>query len=281
MIKGETKMTETTTLEIRPTSLMAPTVFGIFPLFVEGTVQTSAEIQRDRITDKLLRRINCYTANFCLYDVENEEGIHDADGDAYLYFGGRKDNLIFSNLTEACRQLIQNSNYVPSAEDAARAKSSAVRVKLSDLELQVISTSTIQYFDRGYITIKEITIKDLQNDDNCRRSQYYEIDTTDYDSLNPSKRALAEAVHGSGQQFVDVMNMLREDEITKTRIYVLNPIYVKKSAKEQAVCRASLLCSDDSNFNADYSFVNCREFMRGEVTEMALEIEKVLPLFRL
>ncbi len=189
----------------------------VVPRFVEGTVQTSAEIQKARLTNELLRQRAFYTANFGLYDIEkeNKPTIHNAEGEAYLYFGGRENNPIFSNLTEACRQLIMKGDYVPPAKAAVQAKKSALRVKVGDLELQMLN----------------------DND----KTPYYEIKTSDYNALNPAQRALAEEVHGKGKQFVDVMKILADTGIETIKIYVLNSEYVKKHAIEKAICRASWL----------------------------------------
>ena len=58
-----------------------------------------------------------------------------------------------------------------------------------------------------------------------------EVDTNNLDSLNPDERAFAERVYG-------------QNNVGKTRIYVLNPDYVKtqlKGKKDSAIARASKL----------------------------------------
>jgi hypothetical protein len=203
-------------------------------LFIEGTRLISAEIQLARLLERtrgwiqsqrtLVKLRAFYTNNFGLYALENQDapGVHNETGEAYLYFGGRENNPIFGNLEEACRQLTLTGNYVPSTDNAVTAKGSALRVRLADLNLQE------------------------HNDE----LSYYEIDTSNYNLLNPAQRALAEAVHGSGEQFGNVMKMLREAGISKTRIYVLNPKYVQKHAKEHDICRACWL----DNFNGGSFF---------------------------
>ena len=85
----------------------------------------------------------------------------------------------------------------------------------------------------------------------------FEIDTENYDNLNPSQRALAEEVYDKGQDFIENMKMLsgsygNDKKIKTTKIYVLNPKYVRKEAKSGAIARAGFLYdfSGSSYFNA-------------------------------
>jgi len=188
--------------------------------------RTSAELTTERRTNQELRGRWLYTANFGMYAVE--------DGEAVLYFGGRKANPILSNIDEACNQLIKTSNYkVTSAEKSAVADSvksgHTLRIKLSELDL-------------------------LKQDNEF---SFFEIDTNNYDSLNKSQRALAEAVYGSGQDFIENMEMLKRlpRRISKTRIYVLNEDYVKEHAKDGAVARATWL--DDFGGSSDFDAYMC------------------------
>jgi len=108
---------------------------------------------------------------------------------------------------------------VPTKKDETRVVRSAktgktLRVALSDLDLRE------------------------ENDERC----YFEIDTGGYDTLNPAQRALAERIYGTGEDFRLNMRVLREEgKVTATKIYVLNPGYIKKHAGGGALGRVSWL----------------------------------------
>ena len=166
------------------------------------------------------------------------------DNDEFLYFGGREANPIFDNIGEATTQLLENQNYKPSEEGikavvASVQSGATLKVKLSDLELK---------------------------GDN-EEWRYFEINTADYDSLNKSQRALAERVYGQGNDFVENMKMLNEEDISTAKIYVLNPEYVKKNIEAgKALARACWLYNFGgiSSFDANGRSVdNANNSLRG------------------
>ena len=64
----------------------------LVPQFKPETCLTSAELANEKIGKNQLENQTFYTANFALYAVE--------DGNAILYFGGKKNNPIFNNIEE-------------------------------------------------------------------------------------------------------------------------------------------------------------------------------------
>ena len=188
----------------------------VVPQFVPGTWRTSAELTTERRDNAALGNNWFWTANFSLYRVEGNDEV--------LYFGGREANPIFNNLEAATTQLVRDYNYRPNQESVDAVVQSVtsghtLRVKLSDLALQ-------------------------GTDEEWR---YFEINTTNYDrTLNPTQRAFAEHVYEQGDDFVKNMAMLKTAKITKTRIEVLNPEYVRENAKGGALARA---CYLDNNLN--------------------------------
>ena len=72
------------------------------------TIQHSDEITTARREDKDLRNKWFYTANHSLFKTEQKKGI--------WYFGRLETNPIFKNIEEAYKQLVQDSNYLPSEE---------------------------------------------------------------------------------------------------------------------------------------------------------------------
>ena len=230
------------TLESQVLENRIGTLAELYPQFKEGTWQTSAEITNDRRTLKdeekkqELKDTYFYTANFGMYTIE--------DNDEFLYFGGREANPIFDNIGEATTQLLENQNYKPSEEGikavvASVQSGATLKVKLSDLELK---------------------------GDN-EEWRYFEINTADYDSLNKSQRALAERVYGQGNDFVENMKMLNEEDISTAKIYVLNPEYVKKNIEAgKALARACWLYNFGgiSSFDANGRSVdNANNSLRG------------------
>jgi len=198
----------------------------IFLQFDSNTIQHSREITNDRrileneAEREELRKAWFWTVDFSLYTIE--------DNDVVLYLGERKNNLIFKNIEEATNQLAKNNNYIPKKEDIETVISSksTLITKLSDLELK-------------------------EHDDEL---SYFEIDTVKYNgTLNKAQRTFAERVYGQEDDFKNNMKMFRDASISTTRIYVLNPKYVKNHVKEgSAIARACGLGSFDysSDFNA-------------------------------
>ena len=226
-----------TTLEVKRGPLA-----DIFPLFDASTIQHAHEIMNARRTDHSLRNQWLWTADFPMYRAEN--------GEAVLYFAPRENNLIFRNVQDATSQLLSTQNYVPTREGidevvAAANSDRALRVKLSDLRLQ-------------------------GNDNEWR---YFEINTSNPSSLNPTERAFAERVYGQCEEFTENMRMLQEDGKTSTRIYVLNPDYVKSKVKgDSAIARASRLgrFDYDSVFYAEVGLVGGRyDGLRGVLKKSA------------
>jgi len=175
------------------------------------TIQHAWEITNDRRAQPDLREQWFWTADFPLYRVE--------DGEAVLYFAPGEYNLVFDNIGDAAPQIKANGNYMPPKRDEARVVRSAksgktLRVPLSELGLRE------------------------ENAERC----FFEIDTAGYDALNPVQRALAEWIYGRGEDFRLNMKVLREEgKITVTRIYLLNPKYIREHARAGAIGRVSWL----------------------------------------
>lgn len=188
-----------------------------FPQLDPSTIQISAQIMKDRHTDEDLRNKWFWTADSALYTVE--------DGQEVLYLGGIETNLVFRNLNEAVDQLLNTQNYHPNKQDIqsvveASTQGKVSRIRLSDLDLK------------------------KENDEFC----YYEIDTENYNNsvkkggLNKEQRAVAEQVYGKGADFDQSMKDLSDAKISKTRVWVLNPKYVKTNVGENnGIARACWL----------------------------------------
>ena len=184
------------------------TLSSLLKVFDPLTIQHSDEICKERLTDAEMRRQWFWTADAPLYQVEND--------DVFLYLGRGKDNLVFRNIDAASKQILESGNYIPSVEDAQEVmkSSTTLMVKLSDLELK-------------------------KQDDEF---SYFDVSTTKYDKLNPSQKAFAERIYGSGDDFIRYMTALQEDGKASTRVWVLNPNYVKKKVgQDKVLCRASAL----------------------------------------
>ncbi|MBN2052943.1 hypothetical protein JW756_05545 [Candidatus Woesearchaeota archaeon] len=178
------------------------------------TIQEAHEIQLDRIKDKSLRSEWFIVGNGCVYNIEK--------GEAILYFTNTALNPVLKqeNIADAVNQIRNSRNYKVETYDfllirggAAKRNGGAKRYVLHDLNL-------------------------TKHDDEW---SFYEIDTTKYNKLNKTQRAFAEQVHGKGKQFEKVMDEMSKAGITKTRIYVLNPEYVQKTASDGAVARVGRL----------------------------------------
>ena len=211
------------------------------PQFVPGTIQHSDQITNERRTAKEplrteLRNQFFYTADSAVYTVKKDE--------AFLYLGREPTNPVLNNIAEATGQLLATGNYRPKPADieAVINAPDTLKVKLSGLRLQK----------------------------NNSEWSYFEINTANYDNLNPEQRRVVERVYGQGDDFIQNMRMLRGNEgkpiIGKTRVYVLNPDYVIKNVPQDgALARASWLCvfGLGSYFGAGDRNVDGRDGLRG------------------
>ena len=196
-----------------------------------GTMLHSDALQAERIDNVSLRNISFYTADGNIYYMK--------DGVPHLAMTREKDNPVLLHIDDAFDGLIKTGNYRPSREDVASALASehTIDIDLTSLHLQ-------------------------GNDAEWR---YLSISPQEYNSLNAEKRKIAERVHGSGNAFARAMKMLADAGIRETKIYVLNPEYVRENAKDAAIGRASWLNNIDFNsyFYADGRGINNGNRLRG------------------
>lgn len=140
-------------------------------------------------------------------------------GEAVLYFAPREHNLIFRDIQNATSQLLRANNYIPKKEGID----------------EVVAASNTE-------AVLKVNLSNLRLQGNDGEWRYFEVDTGNLNSLNSDERAFAERVY-------------RQNNIGKTRIYVLNPDYVKnqlKGKEDSAIARASWLdwFDDGSRFIA-------------------------------
>ena len=187
-----------------------------------GTMQHVDELQAAKVTDLSLRDQSFYTADYNQYALRGKKQV------PTLGIARERHNLILRNIDEASRQLTQGNNYRPSVEEAeqvfrARGKNGTVLVDLTKLELERYD-SEVGYFEIG-------------------------TSPREYNSLNPEQKKLAERVEGKGATFTAVMKMLKNFGVASTRIYVLNPNYVREYAAKGPIGRAAWLGCYDNDFS--------------------------------
>ena len=194
-----------------------------------GTMLHSDALQAARLRNDYLRSLSFSTADGNIY--------HMKDGVPHLAMTRDRYNPILRHIYSAFTELA-TTGFHPSAEDvtSALASESTVDIDLTKLRLQRDGTT-----------------------------RCLAIPTQSYSSLNAEERILAERVHGSGDAFVAVMKMLADARIRETRVYVLNPDYVREHAKEAAIGRASWLNSfnHDSYFSANAVNIRVNSRIRG------------------
>ena len=196
-----------------------------------GTMLHVDALQAARIKDVSLRTVGFWAADGMIY--------HLVDGFPHLAMTRERENPVLRHIDDAFAQLGETGNYRPSREDVASALASeqTVDIDLTSLHLQ-------------------------GNDAECG---YLPISPQEYSSLNTEERKLAERVHGSGDAFAATMKMLADGGIKETKVYVLNPVYVRKNATEAAIGRASWLnnFNNDSNFSAVVRLISYDSHLRG------------------
>ncbi len=201
-----------------------------YPLFEPETILTSAELTTERRTNKELITRWFYTANVPFYAVEDNEAI--------LYFGERKafNAILGANIEEACRQLTNTGNYRPGSESTKA----------------VIEGKEVSRFSLSGLTLERLTDE----------FGYFTVDTKGYkEQLNVTQRKFTELVYGK-EDFEENMKLLAYIGIETTRIYVLNPTYVLKNARDGPIVRACWL-GYLSSFSAYARIVGFSSGLRG------------------
>lgn len=201
------------------------------------TIQQSDEITTERQTNEDLRGNGLWTANLGLYRID----------DAKLRYGigCRKtfNKIAGQDIKKFCEQLIGEDNYLLTNEQITSLDelgSDILWVAPSGLELE-----------QG-------------NDEYC----YFKINTVKYDEgLNQEQRKIAEKVYGQGNDFKKNMEMFKDVRIDTTKIFVLNPSYVKTHVKgDSVIARVCWLYSfgNDSDFGAgDWGVGSSSSCLRG------------------
>ncbi len=193
------------------------------------------ELMKERQTNKRLRHQDFYTADGEIYFLQGRKKV------PTLAMTRGSSNPLFkdSTIDAYCQQLTKNHNYHPTADEISRALHApdTVVVDLTKLGLE----------------------KGIEEE--C---SYLTIDTQNYNGLDPEEQKLAERVYGKGRDFGLTMKMLAKAGINETRVFVLNPGYVRIHAAGNSFGRASWLYSfDDSHFVASDCRVGEPEALRG------------------
>ncbi len=225
--KGGLRMMASTAASIRAraSSTVLENITGnlkdAYKLSIAGTLLHVDEVMTERRNNEELRVLGFYTADGILYFIK--------DGKVKLAITREPDNLVLRHIDDAFAQLTAGGNYQADQAEAERA----------------IKASATEIFDLNERELKRY------NDE----FSYLEILTTRYDKLSHEMRRLAERVYGKGNDFILNMVMLKEAGIDSTKLYVLNPEYVQKHAKDSPIGRASWLYDF---FNSSYFYANDR-----------------------
>lgn len=186
------------TTDERPLETLVGLLNETFPKFERDTILHSDQLTTERRTIPELRDKWLYTADSNIYTSE--------DGEVIWYLGREQTNPFFNDIEGSTQELELKGNYIPPIEDIEAVKNAVetgetLKVKLSDLMLQ----------------------------GNDFHHKFFEIETENYDNLNPEQRRVAERVYGQGDDFVENMKMFNENGMKKVSVYVLNPDYVKNN----------------------------------------------------
>ena len=196
---------------------------GNYPAAIQSadprTIQTAAEIQKDRLTDESLGRINLWTANVPLYGL--------LDGKPSLLFGGREAfvYLYVPNIQKIYSQISTPPHHIYTLH--ALDYEWALTEGLSSGTL--VSFNLRELFDKKYTD----------------EFGYFSFNPSKASDLSGPKRQLLELINGTGDDFLRVMEMLSQQRITESRVYGLNPEYVASLGNFRLVGLASWLYSFD------------------------------------
>ena len=183
------------------------------------------ELTKERRTNSVtpdgnLRNQWFYTADGEVYSLQGEKNI------PTLAITRGSSNPLFqdSTIDVYCQQLLENNNYRPTPEETER---------------------VLHAEDTVVIDLTRLT---LQKGD--KESSYLAIDTGEYKTLNSEEKKLAQRVYGKDYGFTQAMTMLADAHIKETRVWVLNPEYVRIYAQESPLGRASWLYN--FHYNSDF-----------------------------
>ena len=204
---------------------------------VPGTLRHVDELMNERRTHPVtpegnnLRDLWFYTGDGLLYFMERQT--------PKLAITREPDNLVLRHMDDAFTQLTTTGNYHPD---------------IQEVDTAIKSASTLV-----------VDLTKLKLEGNGKEWQYMVVSTSDYDTLNDEQRTFAERVYGQGADFIANMQMLKDARINKTKIFVLNPKYVRDDVQNTHLGRASWLSNFDSyfHFNADGRYVSNRYALRG------------------
>ena len=203
-----------------------------FSKLVPGTRRHVDELWKDRFAVPELINHRFWTADGAIYFMR--------DGKPYFALTRENQNPLLNNLDESYKQIWETGNYPVSDKD--------LEFALADLSTEVFDLDGLSF---------------------SRYFDYYsclELFTTNprLDSLNEDERRLVERVYGKGDDFNKVMRMLNKRNWFISRVYVLNPSYVREHASASAIGRASWLYYYD--FNADEHNVSNHIRLSGVVS---------------
>ena len=215
-----------------------------------GTMLHVDQLMNERQTNENLRNKGFYTGDGEIYFL-------DAGKTPTLAITREAYNPVLKNIGDAFEQLVNCGGYP---------------VNKNDLEQALAATDTVQ-----------IALPNLRLLGDEKEWRYLAIGTTPskYGRLNDEERKFVERVYGKGDDFPNNMKMLEYAKIGETRIYVLNPNYVREHVKEGAIARASWLYDFYiiSQFDAIGRNVNDHDRVRG-VRRGASVSEQVAPAGR-
>ncbi len=176
---------------------------------IPSTFRHVDELVSERREIEGLRQIPFYTADGVLYFMNGERPM--------VAITREPENLILRHPEDAIIQLYEKEIYCPSPEEAK----------------QVINMRATAVFDLGELGLKTKRRDSIMS--------FLEISTTEYDQLTPEQRRLTERIYGKGTDFLWNMDMLKQEGIDTTRIYLSNPDYVQREARDGPIGQASLL----------------------------------------
>ena len=211
------------------------TLAQTYKLLRPETILHVDQLTTERQTNPKLRSQWFYTADGEIYSLQGKK----KTPTLAITRGSRNPLFQDSTIDVYCEQLRRDENYRPSDKETQRA------LKAKDSVL--------------------IDLTQLKLSENEEEWSYLAIDTRQWKRLSPEEKKLAQRVYGPQPEFAANMKMLADAEIAETRIFVLNPEYVRKHAQQSSLGRASWLNGfiGSSNFNADVCGRDYQDCARG------------------
>ena len=170
---------------------------------------TALEINQVRRRERELIQEYLPTGDYLIYMNHYSKPI--------IFLTGKQNNLIFQHPKESLKQLSLDGNFRPSDEDIKKVISAEDTIKIDP---------------------EKLYLKDIGDE-----YSFFIIKTdAKYSDLHPERKKIINPIFGKDREFYDNMGFLKNKNVHKTGIILLNPKYIMSRCNEgESISRLSMI----------------------------------------